>query len=220
MAAIVPARLPTDRPYPKRATYRTASLRWDLEPALVESLRSRARAAGATTFTVLAAAAASVVGRATSSSDVCVGMLTSGRNDALVHDLVGCFLNVLPLRIDLSGEPIPSELVRRTRRTIDEAFAHDAPYDAILRALARPRTEGPLYEVSLVMEVRSTENDATFAAEWTPNEHEPAAAPPLTFNFIEHGEHLTCRILYKVELFDEPRIAALRQHFVELLQGP
>ena len=49
--------------------------------------------------------------------------------------MVGYFINPLALRIDLSGDPTFEELVRRTRETDVEAFAHaDVPYETIVRA--------------------------------------------------------------------------------------
>ena len=210
--------LPTDQPRPKRATYRATSLRWELESSLARSLREQARREGVTLYTLLASAVACVVARAVSSEDVVLGMLTAGRADRQVHDLIGCFLNVLPLRLDVGGRPKPSELVQRTKRAIDDAFAHDVPFDTLLRALARPRTEGPLFEVSVVMEVpvAHTEGDA-FTVDWVLNDHDPATAPMLVFMFIEHGDRLTCRIVYKRDLFDEARIGRLRAHLIAIL---
>ncbi|MEK8110277.1 condensation domain-containing protein [Micromonospora sp. M12] len=49
--------------------------------------------------------------------------------------LVGCLVNTLPIRLDVSGRPSFTELVDRARRTSMAAFANqDVPFEQIVRA--------------------------------------------------------------------------------------
>jgi non-ribosomal peptide synthetase component F len=71
--------------------------------------------------------------------DLVVGALVSGRSTHRLTRLVGCFYNILPIRLSLSGNPTFAELADRTRQTATAALMHQAvPYGRLLRVLRPP----------------------------------------------------------------------------------
>src|SRR5690606_36951204 len=69
-------------------------------------------------------------------------------------DLIGLFANTLVLRFDTGGSPTLAELLRRARRTVLGAFAHQAaPYDQVVAAV-RPAGAQPasLFDVLFVFQ--------------------------------------------------------------------
>jgi len=90
--------------------------------------------------------------RYTGQQDITVGSTTAGRKRAEVEPLLGCFINPLALRIDLSGNPIFRELLSRVRGVVLDALAHeDVPFPHIVRELRhRPDpSRNPLFQVIL-----------------------------------------------------------------------
>ncbi|WP_160293944.1 condensation domain-containing protein, partial [Burkholderia gladioli] len=61
---------------------------------------------------------------------------TAGRDDALLEPLIGFFINILPLRLDLSGEPDVATLLARAGERVLEALEHQAlPFEHMLAAV-------------------------------------------------------------------------------------
>ncbi|MCV7171509.1 amino acid adenylation domain-containing protein, partial [Mycobacterium manitobense] len=142
--------LPTDRPYPAKADYRGASVTVDWPADLQQRVRDVAREHDATSFMVMQAALAVLLGRLSASSDVAVGFPIAGRNDPALEELVGFFVNTLVLRVDLAENPTISELLDQVRRRSLAAFEHqDVPFEVLVDRLnpTRSMTHHPLVQV-------------------------------------------------------------------------
>ena len=66
----------------------------------------------------LVAAFQVVLGRYSNRRDVTVGMPIAGRNRLETEDLIGFFVNTLPLRTDLAGVRDFPQLLGRVRETV------------------------------------------------------------------------------------------------------
>ncbi|WP_120312373.1 non-ribosomal peptide synthetase, partial [Mycobacterium mantenii] len=102
--------LPTDRPYPPVADQRGARLTVDWPAGLQQQAARVAREHNVTSFMVMQAALAVLLGKLSASSDVAVGFPIAGRRDPALDELVGFFVNTLVLRVDLAGDPTVAEL--------------------------------------------------------------------------------------------------------------
>lgn len=129
--------LQTDFPRPSVLSCRGTVLRRPITPELVTRLTDWARAHGTTLFTVALAAYAAVLGRHTGQDDVVVGVPVANRMEEGEEELVGCLVNTLPVRVDLSGRPDFGELVDRVRAASLAAFSwQTVPFEQIVRAAA------------------------------------------------------------------------------------
>ena len=132
--------LPTDLPRPARQRQNDARIGFALSPAVTAGLSRLSAAAGATPFMTLLAAYAAVLARASGEDDLVIATFTANRTQAEVEDLIGLFVNTLPLRIRLQGEPAFAELLERTRTTALQAYRHQSlPFDQLVTALKPPR---------------------------------------------------------------------------------
>ncbi|WP_156428048.1 non-ribosomal peptide synthetase, partial [Mycobacterium sp. GA-1999] len=144
--------LPTDRPYPPVADYRGARVAVNWPAELQQQVRRVAREHNATSFMVVQAALAALLSKIGASSEVAVGFPIAGRRDPALDELVGFFVNVLVLRVDLAGDPSFADLLGQVRRRSLAAYEHqDVPFEVLVERLnpARSLTHHPLVQVLL-----------------------------------------------------------------------
>src|SRR5690606_11546113 len=68
-----------------------------------------------TTFMVVISAIATVLGRWAGQRDVVIGVSVSNRTTSVIENLIASFINTVPMRIDLAGDPTFAELLNRVR---------------------------------------------------------------------------------------------------------
>jgi hypothetical protein len=144
--------LPTDHPRPPDPTYRGGRVRHCLDEPLAARLEEVAQAHGASLFMVVLAAYGMVLSLLSGQREVVVGTATAGRSRPEAEGLVGCFIDVVPLRVDLSGGPAAGDLLERVRRTCLDAYAHqDLPFERLVEHLRPERdlSRTPLFQVML-----------------------------------------------------------------------
>ena len=128
--------LPTDRPYPPVADFCGASVEVAWPAQLQQQVARVAREHNATSFMVVQAALAVLLGKLSASSDVAVGFPIAGRGDPALDELVGFFVNTLVLRVDLDGDPTVAQLVEQVRQRSLAAFEHqDVPFEVLVDRL-------------------------------------------------------------------------------------
>ncbi|HXO41006.1 MAG TPA: amino acid adenylation domain-containing protein, partial [Thermoanaerobaculia bacterium] len=152
-----PARLqlPADRPRPAVTGFRGARVAALVPAGLAAELRSAARQQGVTLFMILLAAFDLLLERLTGQEDLVVGAAIANRERVEIEGLIGCFVNTLALRADLSSRPSLGELLRQVRETSLAAYAHqDLPFEKLVEALAAERDPGttPLFQVLMVLQ--------------------------------------------------------------------
>ncbi|MGA5820363.1 amino acid adenylation domain-containing protein [Kitasatospora sp. NPDC094028] len=144
--------LPTDRPRPAVQGFNGASVPFALPEPLMRELGALAKRHGATTYMALLAAFQVLLHRHAHQDDVVVGVPTAGRGRAEVEPLIGFFVNTLPVRTDLSGDPAFTRVLTRTRDACLGLYAHqDVPFERIVADLrpARDLSRPPLFQTCL-----------------------------------------------------------------------
>ena len=104
---------------------------------------------------VLLAAFQTLLHRYSGQTDIVTGTPVAGRPHAEIENLIGFFLNMLVLRVDLSGNPTFRELLGRTRQTCLDAYAHeDLPFEMLVEELKPERNinQNPLFQVTFVLQ--------------------------------------------------------------------
>ncbi|HEX9936869.1 MAG TPA: condensation domain-containing protein, partial [Longimicrobium sp.] len=142
--------LPTDRPRPAQVDHAGATLRVELDEALTAGVKALARRHGTTPFMTLLAGWAAVLSRLSGQDDVVVGTPTAGRGRPEIEGLIGFFVNMLALRVDLSGTPTVAELLARVKeRALTAQRYQEIPFDQVVEAVdpARSLSHSPLFQV-------------------------------------------------------------------------
>jgi amino acid adenylation domain-containing protein len=188
---------------------------------LAGRVRETGRHAGATPFATLLAAFVVLLSRHTPQRDLVIGTPVAGREDVALTDMVGLFLNTLPLRIDAAGEPAFTELIRRVRETVVAGLEHAGlPFERIVELAGLPRASGhqPLVQVLFALQpaIRSRFALGEVTAEVQPAHHGTAKFD-LTMSLFDDGDGFSGYLEYRSDLFSPAYAAAFAAEFTELL---
>ncbi|MBV9619307.1 MAG: non-ribosomal peptide synthetase, partial [Verrucomicrobia bacterium] len=146
--------LKTDRPRPPSQTYSGAIELFEISSETSAALKLLSREQRAAPFAVMAAAFTALLHGYTGQDDIVIGGISSGRDRAETMNLLGCFLNTLPIRCGFSETDRFVDLIARIRGTILEALSHETPFELLVQKFARKRdpSRAPLLQILMVME--------------------------------------------------------------------
>lgn len=213
--------LPTDRPRPPVLSHRGAVLRRTVGTEFVDKLAGCARDTGASLFSVLVAAYATVLAAYSRQDEVVIGVPVANRLDERAEALVGCLVNTLPLRIDVASAPTFAELVGQVRDTTLTAFAdQDVPFEQIVRSVDADRqlSHAPLFQASCTLQNFPFALPDLAGVEVREVDVEIDAAKfdvGLTLDVSADDPFL--RLEYSTDLFDVESMTVLLDHVVALL---
>jgi non-ribosomal peptide synthetase component F len=83
--------------------------------------------------------------------DIIIGSPGAGRSRAETEGLIGFFINTLPLRTDLTGNPTFEELLNRVSEVVFGAYVHqNVPFEKLVEELRPERNinRHPVFDVT------------------------------------------------------------------------
>ncbi|MGW1765529.1 amino acid adenylation domain-containing protein [Streptomyces sp. NPDC002073] len=213
--------LPTDRPRPAAPGYRGAVAAFTVGEETADRLRALSREQGATLFMTALAVYQVLLGRHTHSSDFLVGCPSAGRTRPEVEELIGFFVNTVPIRADLTGDPSVRALVDRARSATLEAFAHqEVPFQRLVEELAPPRdfSHNPLVQVWFDLSAPGAGLRLDGVAVEPVRPRDPSTNFDLALHLTDPGSGpLTGELVYATDLFDEATARSIAEQYVHLL---
>ena len=242
-------RLPTDRPRPAKQSFKGAMHSFWVQEGLRSAIAELSRRENVTQFMTLLAAFLTLLYHYTGQIDIVVGAPIANRNRSEIENVIGFFVNSLVLRVDLSGDPSFSDLLKRVRKVTLEAYDHqDLPFERLVKELNPERDLGrnPLFQVSFQL-FSSWEVPTHIANKFGSDQYLSAdgALPDndrrlpvdecfdgefvdvdkgtsnidLAVDMFETSDGLYAEIEHSSDLFDTPTIVRLEGHLLTLLSG-
>ncbi|MDN5215552.1 condensation domain-containing protein, partial [Fulvivirgaceae bacterium BMA12] len=217
--------LPTDYPRPSVKTYNGNNVSLVLDPGLSAKLKMMGDQEGVTLFMILLSTVYVLLYRYTGQKDLIVGTPVAGREHLDLEDQIGFFINILALRMQISGEESFKELLGKVKEVSLESFAHQQyPFDKLVEELPLERdlSRSPLFDVMMVLQ-----NQPSVVSPVTMQGVDVSAAEvevqtskfDLTFSFFEHPERIYLVLNYNSDLFSGDRIEQLLSHYSNLLSS-
>lgn len=128
--------LPTDHLRRPDAGRSSAAFVHRYDVGFCQELDRFSRSHDATLFMSLMAGFALLAQRYTGRDDLCIGTTTSGRPLPELEGLIGFFINILPMRIQVDESMTVREYMAHVRRLTVSGFEHQAaPFERILQSL-------------------------------------------------------------------------------------
>ncbi|MFI6868167.1 non-ribosomal peptide synthase/polyketide synthase [Nocardia sp. NPDC050406] len=144
--------LPADRPRPAVASGRGATHLLEIPTGLHARMVETAQNHGVSTFMMVHATLAVLLARLCGGDDIVIGTPVGGRGARELDELIGMFVNTLPLRTPIDRRISFAQHLARVREIDLAAFAHaDVPFEQLVEVVNPTRSPArhPLFQVML-----------------------------------------------------------------------
>ena len=208
---------------PAVRTEQGSVLRFNLSKELVQKLSALSRRNGATLFMTLLTTLQVLLSRYSNQTDISVGTPVANRTNAEIEPLIGCFVNTLVMRTDLSGDPSFRELLERVREVALGGYTHSAiPFEKLVSELQPDRdlSRTPLFQVMMVLQNTPQQPLLLGGVHCQIEEIDNGTAKfDLLVQLTETEKGLDGKWEYSIDLFDAATVERMVTHFRVLLEG-
>jgi amino acid adenylation domain-containing protein len=213
--------LPTDYPRPDSLRHVGGSERFELNQDVTEQLKRLSRHNGVTLSMTLLAAYSVLLYRCSEQEDILIGTPVVNRSHEELNKLIGFFVNMVVMRVNLRGNPTFVELLKRIRKLALGAYAHqELPFERLVDDLKPERSlnRNPLFQV--VLNVLNTTDTALQLAEIESapvNVDTGTARFDLYLEAIESDRLLQLRLIHDSDLFASSTATEISRRFEQLI---
>jgi FkbH-like protein len=213
--------LPADHPTASQLS-QGARYSVTIPDSLVKQLKRFSLSQAATPFIILLAALKILLFRWTMQRDIVVGTVVANRDRVETENLIGCFMNFLPIRTETSEEETGLQLLRRIKNTVLGMYAHhDCPFEKIVEAANPERRpdQNPLYNVAFLLQnfSRTYDFSPTLEASMIPSARDSSLLD-LRFIAEEYQEAIRLWCEYRADLFEAETIKQLVEGYRATLE--
>lgn len=189
----------------------------------VARLRGLTGGAGATLFAALFTAFNILVYRYTDQADLVIGTPVANRNHRETEDLVGLFVNPLPVRAHLRPTASFRDNLKRVQETLWGVLDHqDLPFERLVEELRPERDPSlhPLFQLKFQLDAEPKQKIGLPGLELQRiHSREVVAKLDLSLNLYEAGDGVKGAFEFDTALFKPETVQALAKHFLALLQS-
>ncbi len=213
--------LPADRPRPERKSGEGALMSAAIPQNIIDAVLRNSNSQKAVTVLALSVA---ILHKYTGQTDIVIGMPFAGRFMPELEDQVGCYINMLLLRIRFAADDSFSALVAACESAMLQAMEQEAlPLDLVMERIDRSGMQAG----SALFNTSVSYNNFDIALKQThgfPVEKVERILVPqtsskfdLTFHFYDAPAGFSVGFEYNTDIFYRERIAALYKHFEALI---
>ena len=227
--------LPTDFPRQKNGTYSGAVHSVSLDMENMRGLQLLSRKMRVSPFMILLTGFKILLMRHTRQTDIIVGTPVAARPHERFQNLIGFFINMVALRLDLGGNPSFSQTLQKVKKVVLESLDHDDfPYATLIQKLRIDPSDEvtPIFQAAFNLQswFRQTEreldqaggNVGIFGDQSGMGEMESiheTGAFDLTLEIIIGEHEAIAHFKYDPGLFKHRRIVAMADHYQNLLHA-
>ncbi|PYC16926.1 non-ribosomal peptide synthetase [Pseudomonas mosselii] len=198
-------------------------LSFTLDNALTAALRELGRRHGVTLYMILLGAYAVLLDRLAGQASVVIGTPSANRPALELENLIGCFVNTLPLHVRLGDKPSVVQLLARIRQlTIDAQERQHVPFEQIVDAVSpvRSRAYNPLFQAMLVWQNTPT-TDVRLKGLEISEVHPQIQSTQCDLSLMmeERTDAIEGTWVYATALFDESAVVEFQQAFKGVLEA-
>ena len=204
--------VPVDRTSTAQGMGAVLNFSWDNQ--LVDGIHALAQANGATLYMALVAACAAVLGRHAHQDDIVLGSPTGVRELRALETMVGPFVNVLVLRLDLSDDPTFVELLLRAKASVLDSHEHrHVSFEKLVERLkpARVLNRSPIFQTAVVLHNAAQDDDLEI--------HGGGAIHDMTWFMRQTKDGIAGALEYRSDIYTAETAARVVRHLEMLLRS-
>jgi amino acid adenylation domain-containing protein len=185
--------------------------------SVVHALRNVAATEGVTLQAVFLAAFAGLLAVAGGKSEVVAGVAVDLRPSSGFEEIIGFFVNVLPIRATVPGSASFRDLVRQVFGRLLNSLEHRRlPLRQLVQALAEERGDPGELQAALYFQTWNSPEERGLADRLVPGIHQ-AGEFDLVFEVVEASKDWLLNVKYRTAAFRPGTIDRLAKQFRELL---
>ncbi|MCP4146663.1 MAG: amino acid adenylation domain-containing protein, partial [bacterium] len=238
--------LPTDYPRPVTQSFDGDKLSFELNKTETANLAGTARENGTTLYMTILSLFTILLSKLSGQEDIIIGTPTAGRLHADLENIIGMFVNTLPMRNYPDGSKSIAEYLREVKENTLSAFENqEYQFEDLVEGLSVRRDTGrnPIFDVMFNLLNISTGKPAknkprSIVTPQEPKDSTPDSTPDSKYDFIKRTSKfdltLTCGEIepgeinegtldihfeYSVKLFKEETIKRFTTYFRNVLQA-
>ncbi len=220
--------LPVDRPRLDSQSFKGQTYTYRLTPELSDAIRSLAASQKVNPAVVFLGIYTLLLYRYTGQEDIIVGIPSIGRHQERFDDVIGYFINMLPVRSQIAPGESFSQFLETLQVRVADALDHSAyPFAAIVRELhlARTASHAPVFQVAFsyqnflgsMLETLQAQYRDTYELEFVEEIHQEGEYE-LELEVSTQQEHFALHLKYNPDVFEPAAITRMMGHYIELSQ--
>lgn len=216
-------KLPTDRPRPAEQRMRGAVRRHVFGRPVMDGIRALCKKEGVTPYMLGVTAFAALLHRYSGEDQIVIGSPFANRIAQEQQNLIGFFINLIPIRVNFDGQPSFRTLLHQVRETLLDSFESAIlPFDQIVEVVRPPRSmsHAPLFQIMFdylkgsgdMLSLDGLDVGGSLS-------HTGTAKYDLTVSMEETASELSAIVEYDTDLFGESTVTRMMSHFERLIEA-
>ena len=215
--------LPSDFPRPAEANYSGSAEFFSIPADLTEKLKELSKRQETSLYNLMLSTLMVFLNKHSGQNDIIVGVPYANREMVELEKLIGFFLNMLPVRAELSESENFLSLIKKVHKSSFEALANkDVPFERLVKILQPERSLNyhPLFQVMFAFQNFPIPIIEKSGLTFYPSVFDRGATE---FDFAlymwEEAGELKGIFEYSLELFKRETISRMREHYLEMIKG-
>ncbi|MCL6261365.1 amino acid adenylation domain-containing protein [Aquiflexum sp. TKW24L] len=220
---VAPLQLPTDFSRPAEISREGGTVRFSISKELISDLNRIGLQYNATLFMTLISAFKVLMYRYTGQEDICVGTPIAGRDYQEFENMMGFFVNSIPLRIGVDGKMRFDDLLKQVQSNTVDAFDNrEIPFEQMVESLEikRDLSRNPVFQVFFALQNVLEYHRSSEELSWSEDIQDKFTSRfDLSFDLTEANGKVEGVIEYSKALFRRETVERMAGHFAKLLES-
>ena len=215
--------LPTNNSRPTVQTFEGSNIHKEIDKELTLKVQTLAKELNITPYMLLLSCYYILLYKYTSSKDIIVGTPIVGRDNSQTNDIIGMFVNSLPLRKKLNSNETFLEFASSVKELCLNSFEHQTyPFDELVNKLniKRDSSRNPLFDTMFIYqnEGNTKVNLGNIKSKhYIPDSN--TSKFDLSLEVVPENNKLNLRFEYATRLFNKDFIEYLSMHYINILKA-